>query len=71
MSFISIKTLYQEIRCMLSISRWNAKKVASVELTKQKKKNQALLSIITANNTTLLMVIIKIEHSNKIPHTDF
>lgn len=35
------------------------------------KKNQALLSIITANNTTLLMVIIKIEHSNKIPQTDF
>lgn len=46
------------------------KKVASVELTKQK-KNQALLSKITANSTTLLMVIIKIEHSNKIPHTDF
>lgn len=46
------------------------KEVDSVELTKQK-KNQALLSIITPNNTTLLMVIIKMEHSNKSPHTDF
>lgn len=49
---------------MLSISRWNAKEVASLELTKQR-KNQALLSIITANDTRLLTVIIKIEHSNK------
>lgn len=40
------------------------KVVDSVELTKQK-KNQALLSIITPNNTTLLMVIIKMEHFNK------
>lgn len=47
------------------------KEVDSVELTKQKKKIQALLSIITPNNTTLLMVIIKMEHSNKSPHTDF
>lgn len=37
---------------------------------KKTEKNQALLSIITANNTGLLMVIIKIEHSNKILNTD-
>lgn len=57
--------------CMLSISRWNAKESCSSGINKTEKKYQALLSIIAANNTTLLMVIIKIEHSNKIPHTDF
>lgn len=46
-------------------------KICFSGINKTEKKNQALLSIITANNNTLLIVIIKIEHSNKIPHTDF
>lgn len=57
---------------MLSNSRWNAKRSWFSRINKtEKKKNQALLSIITPNNTTLLLVIIKMEHSNKSPHTDF